>query len=63
MCNANIDARQAEAAAANGGEYDIPIFSISELMGLAMGRPEARRWWRRHLTDPTPLLKAKGLAA
>lgn len=63
MCHANLDARQAEAAAAHGGEYDIPIFYISELLGLAMGRPEARRWWRRHLTDPTPLLKAKGLAA
>jgi heterodisulfide reductase subunit B2 len=63
MCHANLDARQAEAAAEHGGEYELPIFYISELLGLAMGRPEAQRWWRRHLTDPTPLLKAKGFAA
>ncbi len=63
MCHANLDARQAEAAQEHGGDYDLPIFYISELLGLAMGCADAPRWWRRHLTDPTPLLRAKGLAA
>ena len=62
MCHANLDMRQAEAARDHGGEYSLPIFYISELLGLAMGCADAR-WWGRHLTDPTQLLRAKGLAA
>jgi len=32
------------------------------LIGLAAGIPEAPKWLARHLVDPMPLLKTKGLA-
>jgi heterodisulfide reductase subunit B len=53
MCHANLDLRR------QGG---LPVFYVSELLGLALDLPEAPRWWKRHLTDPVPLLKTKGLA-
>jgi len=61
MCHANLDARQKEAAARFGRDYEMPIFYISELLGLAMGLPGASRWWKRHLIDPSGLLSAKEL--
>lgn len=62
MCHANLDARQREAASRFGRRYALPVFYISELLGLALDLPETSRWWKRHLTDPLRLLKAKGLA-
>ena len=61
MCHANLDARQKEAAAQFGRSYEMPVFYISELLGLAMGLPDTARWWKRHLIDPLELLNAKGL--
>ncbi|MEW6751490.1 MAG: CoB--CoM heterodisulfide reductase iron-sulfur subunit B family protein [Candidatus Latescibacterota bacterium] len=62
MCQANLDARQGEAASRFGRAYRLPVLYVSELLALAMGLPGAQRWWRRHLTDPRPLLGQKGLA-
>ena len=62
MCHVNLDMRQKEAAEEFGRDYNLPVFYISELLGLAMGCPDAPRWWKRHLTDPAKLLDAKGLA-
>lgn len=62
MCHANLDARQKEAAAQFGRDYELPVFYISELLGLALGLPQASKWWKRHLTDPLRLLQTKGLA-
>ena len=62
MCHANLDARQGEAAREFGRDYKLPVFYISELLGLAMGHSDAPDWWKRHLIDPRPLLNAKGLA-
>ena len=62
MCHANLDARQEEAAAQFGRQHKMPVFYISELLGLAMGHPDASQWWKRHLTDPLELLNAIELA-
>ena len=52
---------QKEAAAQFGRDYRMPVFYISELLGLAMEAPEASQWWKRHLVDPVELLSGKGL--
>jgi heterodisulfide reductase subunit B len=39
----------------------MPVFYFTELMGLSFGNREAAKWFARHLVDPRPLLKAKGL--
>ena len=61
MCQANLDTRQTELEAELGKKYDLPIVYYTELMGLAMGHPDAGKWFRRHIKDPFKLLKAKGL--
>ena len=61
MCQANLDTRQDEFDKGAGEKYDIPILYFTELMGLAMGNKEVKKWLGRHLTDPIKVLKAKGL--
>ena len=61
MCFSNLDSRQKEISKKSGKEYKTPIFYISELMGLAFDDPAAKKWFKRHIVDPIPLLKQKGL--
>ena len=61
MCQANLDTRQEEINKEFGKNYDLPIFYFTELMGLAMGHRDVKKWFGRHLTDPIKLLSSKGL--
>jgi len=62
LCQSNLDGRQAEIEAERGKKYGLPVFYVTELVALAFGDRRASRWWRKHLVDPAPLLKSKGLA-
>jgi len=61
MCQSNLDTRQSEVSRETGKEYHRPIFYFTELMGLAFGDPSVEKWLSRHLVDPRPLLRQKGL--
>ena len=61
MCQANLDTRQEELEKETGKKYHLPIFYFTELMGLALGHPDAKKWLTRHLTDPIRMLNGKGL--
>jgi len=61
MCQSNLDTRQKEISRAAGREYHMPVFYFTELMGLAFGHPAVEKWLSRHITDPRPLLRQKGL--
>jgi len=61
MCFSNLDSRQKEVTRQSGQEYNIPVFYFSELMGLAFNHPAVKKWLRRHIVDPGPLLRQKGL--
>ncbi len=61
MCFSNLDTRQKKISQESGKEYKTPIFYLSELIGLAFADPGAKKWLRRHITDPRPLLEQKGL--
>ncbi|MFC1965729.1 heterodisulfide reductase-related iron-sulfur binding cluster [Chloroflexota bacterium] len=61
MCFSNLDTRQNSVSKESGKEYNVPIFYLSELMGVAFGNPSARKWLGRHMVDPRPLLTRKGL--
>ena len=39
----------------------IPVFHFSELLALAVGAGPHQGWFKKHLIDPGPLLKTKGL--
>ncbi len=58
MCHANLDTRQDEI---EGEKYDIPILYFTELMGLALGHKDVKKWLQRHITDPAKVLSSKGL--
>jgi heterodisulfide reductase subunit B2 len=55
LCQVNLEMRQTS-------EPKMPSFYITELLGLALGLPQASKWWPKHLIDPRPLVKAAGLA-
>jgi len=61
MCQANLDMTQRRIAKKFGKDYYLPVFYFTELIGLALGHPEAESWLARHLVDPRPLLLRKGL--
>jgi heterodisulfide reductase subunit B len=63
MCQANLDTRQKEIEIERMTTFKMPVVYITELVAAAMGLPEARSLWPKHLVDPRPLLKRKGLAA
>ncbi len=57
LCQANLDLIQA----GRDGPV-LPVFYFTELLRLAMkdaGRPD--RWLRRHVADPLPMLRKKGV--
>ncbi len=55
LCQVNLEMRQP-------GKEKMPAFYFTELLGLAFGLPDARQWWRKHLIDPRPVLRAAGLS-
>jgi heterodisulfide reductase subunit B len=61
MCQANLDTRQRELTRENGEKFNLPVLYFTELMGLALGHGDVRKWLRRHITDPISVLRAKGL--
>jgi len=62
MCHANLDMRQNESLREGKIPKTIPILYVTELLALAMGVKGIEKLWPKHLIDPRPLLKAKGLA-
>lgn len=58
LCHVNLDSRQSLLTLPR---ERIPIIYITELMGLALGIPAKALGLSKHLADPMPLLRAKGL--
>jgi heterodisulfide reductase subunit B len=61
MCQANLDTRQEELEKETGKKYHLPILYFTELMGLALGHRDTKKWLNRHMTDPIKMLRSKGL--
>ena len=61
LCHANLDTRQKEISDEYGKGYYLPVFYITELIGLSMGHSDVEKWLRRHLVDPMGLLRSVGL--
>jgi len=61
MCLSNLDSTQKQISQETGKEYNIPIYYLTELVGVAYRDPAAEKWLHRHATDPRPLLKQLGL--
>jgi heterodisulfide reductase subunit B len=54
MCHLNLEIRCSL-------KKQLPIFHFSEILSIALGLGIKSSWLKRHLVDPLPLLKARGL--
>ncbi|TDA64522.1 MAG: disulfide reductase [Clostridia bacterium] len=54
LCQSNLDTRQAP------GQEMMPVFFITELLGLALGLAGSDKWLRRHMCDTQPVLAGVG---
>ncbi|MFC2018595.1 CoB--CoM heterodisulfide reductase iron-sulfur subunit B family protein [Chloroflexota bacterium] len=61
MCQMSLESGQMALARQNGGDYRLPIFYFTELLGLAMDLPGVDGWRKKHLINTGALLAAKGL--
>jgi heterodisulfide reductase subunit B len=57
LCHANLDARQFQMDL----EEPMPVLYFTQLMAVALGLPAKKVALDKNLTDPRPLLRAKGL--
>jgi len=55
MCQVNLELR-------GNNQEAMPVFYISELIGLAAQLPHAKGWLRRHLVDPRPMVSQLGIS-
>lgn len=56
LCQMNLDVLPHDP-----GEPLLPVFYFTELLRLAFAGAGRRKWFGMHVTDPVPLLQAKGL--
>jgi len=54
MCHLNLEIRCAL-------KNPIPVLHFSELLSMALGTEDQKKWFPRHIVDPVPLLKKRGL--
>jgi heterodisulfide reductase subunit B len=54
MCQLNLEIRCSL-------DTKVPILHLSEILALALGAENHRGWFKRHLVDPRPVLKSRGL--
>jgi heterodisulfide reductase subunit B len=61
MCHMNMDTRQQDVEKDIGKKIGLPVLYYTELIGLALGHPDAEKWLKRHFIDAAPMLRSKGL--
>jgi heterodisulfide reductase subunit B len=54
MCQLNLEIRC-------NLDTKVPVLHLSEILALALGAENHSGWFKRHLVDPRPLLKERGL--
>ena len=62
LCHSNLDSYQQVMRRKYKDEVSLPVLYFTQLLGLALGFEPQELLLSRHLTDPLPVLKAKGLA-
>lgn len=62
LCQMNLEMRQAQMEKKYNVKYNMPVFFITELMGLAFGHDAKELGIQKHFVNPLPLLKNKQIA-
>ncbi|NTW04915.1 MAG: heterodisulfide reductase subunit B [Peptococcaceae bacterium] len=55
LCQMNLEVRR------NESNSNMPVFYFTELIALALGIPECKDWFAKHIVDPRQLLKSLSL--
>jgi heterodisulfide reductase subunit B len=61
LCHGNLDIRQREIEAGTGVAYNMPVFYVTQLLGLAVGIAPNKLGFDSMIVSPLPLLKEKQL--
>lgn len=61
LCYNNLDTAQIDMDAIYRDDFHLPVLFITELLGLALGIKADNLLLDKHIIDPLPLLKSKGL--
>jgi heterodisulfide reductase subunit B len=62
MCHANLDMYQKDMTSKFKDKTELPVLYFTQLMGLALGISTKELHLDKHLTNPLPMLREKGLA-
>lgn len=58
LCQMNLDLRQGQVNSANNASYRLPIFYYTQLLGWALGLPDASLGLDKLCVDPRPALQS-----
>lgn len=61
LCHGNLDIRQKEIEGASGERFGLPVFYVTQLLGLAAGVATGKLGFESMIVSPVPLLREKGL--
>ncbi len=61
LCHGNLDIRQKEIEGVYQVKYGLPVFYLTQLVGLAVGLTPDKLGLEAMIVNPLPLLKEKGL--
>jgi len=61
LCHSNLDLRQCDIEKRIGADLEIPVLYFTQVLGLALGASARSLGMHKHMIDPLPLLKKRGL--
>ncbi len=61
LCHGNLDIRQKEIEGVYNADYNMPVFYLTQLVGLSVGLGAEKLGLDAMIVNPMPLLKEKGL--
>jgi heterodisulfide reductase subunit B len=62
LCQTNLDVNQDKLIKEKSASYKIPVFYLTDLIGLAGGANFGNKLWRKRFVDPRELLNRYALA-
>ncbi len=61
LCHSNLDLRQSDIEKRLGADLEIPILYFTQVLGLALGASPRALGMHKHMINPLPLLRRRGL--
>jgi heterodisulfide reductase subunit B len=61
LCHSNLDLRQGDIEKRIGADLEIPVLYFTQVLGLALGHSARALGIHKHMIDPLPVLKKRGV--